>query len=941
MPKAFLDLVAETLIARHSTNVSKLLIVLPSRRAGLFLRRILASKFDTPVLGPQITVIDQLATETSGVKKADMLTLQFALYKSYSAIVTNEPDSFEEFVKWSSRLLQDYNEIDRYLIDAKNLYSNLSDAKKLEAWDVEGETPEMMDLFLKFWNDLYPIYEHYRKQLLNEKIGYQGLIYREAADRMKSASDWSKFLEEKGAEQVYFLGFNALNEAETRLIRGAVESGLGDIFFDVDKLYLEDQEHEAGMFLRRYTNWPYLQKNEFSFVRDSLRTEKRTIELVGVPRQVGMAKAMAEKLSSLHEVGTDVTDRLALVLADEGMLLPALNSIPTEFDEVNVTMGLPISQLTLATSVEHVFEAQERALRLKKVEGRRFQIYHKDIERIITQPFGKFLLGNEGAQKARGLSASIRKYNAPFLSLSKLTEWLPDSPLFIALLSEQSPSDLLNQMAKVLALYHDSENVSVEDLEASKMLHSVCLKLIQLYEKFEIEPDMSTSLHLFRQLQREEKLDFFGEPLRGLQLMGVLETRLLSFEGLVMTNVNEDTLPAGKSDNSFIPHDLKRGLGMPTHREKDAIYAYHFYRLLQGTKHAVLLYNSEAQSIGSGEASRFIEQIRREFSEFPNTTIVESIYTTPVKQNQIAKDFRLERGEFLNESLRKRAESGIAPTHLQAWVKDPSDFYKKYIIGMQEADEVEEVMGDRTMGLVVHQVLENFYKPFENVDPPTDSDYEKVIADAPKLLRAVYKEENGRPLEETGRNGLIAHAMVEMTVGFLKEERKRAARYIAEGVEWKVIGVEHKFKESIEVEGVEYPILMKGTADRIDRVGDKLVVIDYKTGMAAETDVQAPELERFAEDDKKGKGLQLFAYAWMASKAFPKVKSFKAGIFALRDNNAGLVEAGLKPQRGQVAQTDIYLDDLQTFEQVLTSMLQDIFSTEGVIEPKHKEEDES
>ncbi|NVK26939.1 MAG: PD-(D/E)XK nuclease family protein [Flavobacteriia bacterium] len=940
MPKAFLDLVADTLIARHSTNVSKLLIVLPSRRAGLFLRRILASKFDRPVLGPQITVIDQLATDVSGIRKADMLTLQFALYNSYTSVVTRDKDTFENFVKWSGRLLQDYNEIDRYLIDAKRLYANLSDAKKLEAWDVEGETPEMMDLFLKFWNDLHPIYTHYREQLLKDKIGYQGLVYREAAEKMNAPSDWSSFLDSKGAEKMYFLGFNALNEAETKLIRGAVESGLADIFFDVDKLYLDDTEHEAGMFLRRYMNWPHFQKNEFSFVRDSLRAEKRTIELVGVPRQVGMAKAMAEKLSELHVAGEDVTDRLALVLADEGMLLPALNSIPTEFDEVNVTMGLPISQLTLATSVEHLFEAQERAIRLKNVENRRFQIYHKDIERLITQPFGKFLLGEGGAQKARILSASIRKYNAPFLSISKLEEWLPDSSLFISALTEQSPSDLLICTAELLALYHDSENVSVEDLEASKMLHSVCLKLIQLYEKFGIEPDMSTTLHLFRQLQREEKLDFFGEPLQGLQLMGVLETRLLSFEGLVMTNVNEDTLPAGKSDNSFIPYDLKRGLGMPTHREKDAIYAYHFYRLLQGTKHAVLLYNSEAQSIGSGEASRFIEQIRREFSAFQNTTIVESIYTTPVKQNQIAGDFKLERGDYLIEALKKRAENGIAPTHLQAWVKDPSEFYKKYIIGMQEADEVEEVMGDRTMGLVVHQVLEDFYKRFENVTPPTDSDYEVVIKEAPKLLREVYKKENGRPLEETGRNGLIAHAMVEMTVGFLKEERKRASQYVKEGIDWRVVGVESKFRETIEVDGVDFPILLKGTADRIDRVGNKLVVIDYKTGMASEDDVSAPDLETFAESEKKGKGLQLFAYAWLASKAFPEVKEFSAGIYALRDNNAGLVEAGIKPYR-QEARTDINLDDLQTFEQVLTSMLQDIFSTEGVIEPKHKEEDES
>lgn len=940
MPKAFLHRVADYILENHEHNLSKILIVLPSQRAGLFLRRTLAEKIDRPTLGPQIMMVDQLASKISGLNKADSLTLQFELYNCYQEVFSADADPFDEFVRWSSRLLQDYNEIDRHLINAKDLFANLTDAKALERWGVEADTPEMIEQFLSFWRRLLPTYHKFKDALKSEGIAYQGLMFREAADRIQTATNWSEFLKEQNAEHVLFVGFNALNEAEIQIIRAALESNCGDILFDVDGLYLDDPEHEAGMFIRRYLQWPYFEKNPLSFKTDSLRAEKRDIYLIGVPRQIGMAKAAGERLQELKDWVDveDVTDKMALVLADEGMLLPTLNSLPDSFEEVNVTMGLPIQDLTLASTVEAIFEAHERAIRLQVSENRSFQFYHKDIERIILQPFGRFLLGADGANKASALNAQIRKYNAPFLKPSKLEEWTEGSTRIHSLLTEMTPNAVLDKLAEVLAKYHDSSSISIEDKEASKLLYGVCRRLNELFAKYDRVSEMKTALHLFRQLQREEKLDFFGEPLRGLQVMGVLETRLLSFEGLVMTHLNEEQLPTGRSDNSFIPYDLKRGFGLPTHKEKDAIYAYHFYRLLQGTRHAYLLYNTEPKSIGSGEASRFIEQIRREFKHFDQTTIHEIIYSTTVQKDQLAQPFRLEKGHYLREAFERRATDGIAPSHLTTWVRDQSLFYKRYIIGMEEADEVEEVLGDRTMGLVVHDVLEDFYKPFVD-SAPSVADFEQVLSEVPERVRSFYKARAKRKLDEKGRNALIAHAMMEMTSSFLKEEKKRAIEYQEAGLEWKIIGVESRLRHQIEVEGIDYPILIKGVADRIDKVGDTYVVIDYKTGMTKTTDVEVNELDRLATDESKGKGLQLFTYAWLLSKTHPEANAFKAGIFALRDNRAGLLTAAFKSKNHR--RDDIYLDDIQTFESVLTSMLQSIFSEEGVIEAEPESIEES
>lgn len=925
MPKAFLDLVAKNLLSTHSSGMSDVCVVLPSRRAGLFLKRILAAQCEAPVIAPQIIVIEKLATELSGLFAVDSLSSQFILYSAYSKVMGSKAEPFESFIKWSSRLLQDFNEIDRYLINAKEIFTNVADAKALERWGVEGEPPEIIEAYMLFWTTLYPIYMEYRAALLERECGYQGMQYRRAAERVSTEGKLESWCEENGVKHLYFVGFNALNEAEKVIFQRGLDQGYAHAWFDADTFYLDDHQHEAGMFLREYRRWKHFDQKEFSFVRDLLRGEQRTIEIIGVPRQIGMAKTLSSLLSEMRmELNEgEVTDHMALVLADEGMLLPVLNSLPSEFDEINVTMGLPLRELNLANSVEVLFECHERALRLQKNEGRSFQIYHKDLERLLLQPLFQHALGDVNPHV---VLESIRKYNAPFLRPSKLEEWLGETAL-MPLLREQLPEEILERLAKLLAQYHDGAQVLPEDLEAAQHLYRVTLRLRELFEEFELQTDMTTALHLYRQLLREDSLDFFGEPLRGLQLMGVLETRLLSFDHLVMTSVNEDVLPAGRSENSFIPYDIKRAFGLPTHREKDAIYAYHFYRLLQGTKHAVLLYNTESDGMNSGEASRFIEQIRHEFDSFSGTTIIEKVFSTSVCEDQLAQPFQLERGAYLDEAFKARAEKGIAPSHLKLWVENPVDFYLKVILGQQELDEVEEVLGDRSMGNVVHKVLENFYRGYIG-RCPSDEDYAQVIRDASSLLYTEYKEQVGRELEAEGRNNLVAHAMVQMTVTFLREERKRAAQYKAEGRVWVIRGVEVEMSQVLNLPGVDYPVKVKGFADRLDTLDGVWCVIDYKTGTASASELKVDEISALVEEPSRAKALQLMTYAWLVSSLHSDVAAVEAGIFALRKNGEGLLKLAVEKKR-----TEIVSADFQTFEADLSSLLCDIFTNRGVIAP--------
>lgn len=922
MPKPFLHLVSEKLLANHPEGLEHVCVVLPSRRAGLFLKRSLAALQVKPAISPLVVQIEELTSALAELHPMDSLSLQFELYHSYQKILGPEAETFEQFIKWSSRLLQDFNELDRYLVDVKAILENVTDAKALERWGVEGDTPELIESYIRFWKTLHPIYLDFTKKLSQEKKAYQGLMYRRAAERVSTENALKKWCEQVDCSTVYFVGFNALNEAEQVIFKNGLEEGIAKVWFDADVHYLEDPNQEAGLFLRSYKKWKHFEGVEFLFMRDLLRSEARTIEIIGVPKQIGMAKTLSEMLQKSKDelVEKEVEDHLALVLADEGLLLPVLNSIPKSFEDINVTMGLPLKELHLANSAEIILETQERAIRLKKDEGRSFQIYHKDIERLLIQPFYQYLLGNNDAHE---VLSQMKKYNAPFLTLKKLGDWMPNC-LLLNLLQEQPAQDVLIQLAHAFADYHDHGDALPEDLEAAQHLYKVTLRLKDLFESHGMETDMTTTLHLYRQLIREDSLDFFGEPLKGLQVMGVLETRLLSFDHLIMTSLNEGVLPAGRSENSFIPFDIKRAFGLPTHIEKDAIYAYHFYRLLQGTKHAIFLYNTESDSMNAGEASRFIEQIRHEFINFSNTTLIERVFSTSVHKDQIATPVELQRGPFLDEAFEKLAQRGVSPTSLKTWMENPMEFYTRYILGKDELDEVEEVLGDRTMGLVIHKLLEDFYTPFLG-SRPSDEDYAKLLKEMNTLLKKYYRDEAKRELEVEGRNNLVGHAMFQMTRNFIQEERKRAAAYLKEGRNWIIQGKEKKMNFTIHVDGISYPILVKGTADRVDTLDGVWQVIDYKTGNVESSQLSASSVDVLVEDPKKAKALQLMTYAWLLSKTEPQAQSINAGIFAMRKNSEGMFK--LKIDKVE----EIKSSDLQTFEHVLSSLLYNIFSNEGVL----------
>lgn len=919
MPKPFLHRVAEEILEHHPEDLGQICIVLPSRRAGLFLKRAFAKKLDSPTLAPVFIGIESLTEELSGLSPMGKLDSLFSLYSAYRSVFGAEAEAFESFIKWAGRLIQDFNEIDRYAIDAKALYTNLTDIKRIESWGVEAETPELMENFLQFWRKLHPIYLAFRKELEDHSLGYQGMMYRKAAD--KGFEGLRAYLEKRQLKKFYFVGFNALNTCEERLIQDALNGGLGHIYFDADETYLDDEHHEAGMFLRRYRKWPYFQKETFGLVSNHLRQEKRDVFIEGVPKQIAMAKAVGHLLRSTSP-SDDLPEQKAVVLADETLLLPTLNSIPPELDDINVTMGLNLRELPLPNAIEVILEAHERAHRLMQDGKRSFQIYHKDLERLLLHPFfASAMMPNQATE----ILGHMRVYNAPFLSHKKLAEWMGESTL-VSLLENQTPAALLKGLIAALATYHDKDSTPVEDIESAVLLHRTLIRLIDLYAEYDVEPDFTTTLSLFRQLLREDALEFYGEPLSGLQIMGVLETRLLDFEHVIMTSVNEDILPAGRSDNSFIPYDLKRAFGLPTHREKDAVYAYHFYRLLQGASQVHLFYNTESDRMSGGEASRFIEQLRLDFIG-SQTKIHEHTRFAQVRGEQLLQPFQLERGPFMAEALKNLAERGISPTHLQWWVNDPPTFYKKVLLRMEEADEVEESMAANTMGNVVHGVLEDFYKPFIGSCPQA-VDFDILLKSLEERIALKYQEQNKRPLDEVGKNNLIGHVLVHMTRLFIREEAKREADYRARGVEWIIRGTERRMETTIDVAGIPYPVKLKGFADRIDTIDGLWHVIDYKTGKVEPGELSIKEWEEIITPEGKTKALQLIMYAWLLSKEEANLTELKAGIHALRKVSSGLM---LYKRQNE---SSIYLDDLQTFESILTSLLQEIFQMEGLIAPR-------
>ncbi|MCK0192062.1 PD-(D/E)XK nuclease family protein [Arenibacter sp. F20364] len=876
--KSFLEQVVDELLHTYD-SLDDLILILPSKRAGTILRTTLANAANKTIFSPKIYSIEGFVEQISNLQTASSMEQLFILYKAYSSMEYEEKDNFSTFSKWGQTLLQDFNEIDRYLIDTKDIFSYLANIQEINHWSLQKEKSELITNYIKFWNNLEPLYNTFNDLLKAQKLGHQGLIYRTACEQLKD------YLGNNKNNTHVFIGFNALNTAESYIIQEILAKTKADIFWDGDSYFVQDPIHDAGYFIRQHLNtWPWLKGKALKGI-ESNYLSKKSIKIIGVPKNVSQTKYVGNLLLKLNNEDSNILKNTAIVLGDETLLNPLLNSIPSELDAVNITMGYPLKSTPLASLF-----SQYLSIHIKKdSQG----WYYQQVLDFLSHPYIQILCTDKQQNKATDISEAIRAKNWAFITSDNLRSLGEGNEDLLGLLfyqEEVSGTVFLYKCHQIIQSLRE-RFVLVKDslgLEYLYKFYSLFNQLQDMVEQYSFANDLKSLESLYLEIIRNETLDFQGEPLEGLQIMGMLESRVLDFETVVLTSVNEGILPSGKSNNSFIPFDLKKYYKLPTYKEKDAVYTYHFYRLLQRAKNIYLVYNTEPDVLEGGEKSRLLTQLLTDENKFGDIT---EIIAAPEIIPSIKVLQTIKKDEGLMDLIKAHASKGFSPTSLSNYIRNPIDFYKRNLLGIDDIQEVEETVANNTFGTIVHDTLEDLYKPYLNTYLEVSMLQEMKMKVRPLVIDHFAKSFADGDISR-GKNLIAFNVVVRYVENFLKLELAEVEQH-----QIRILGVEEKLQMDINVPGLDFPVVLKGKLDRIDEKDGTLRIIDYKTGKVITSQVEIVDWEDAIGDYNYSKAFQLLCYATMYNNV-KTIGTIEAGIISFKNLSSGLLKFATKEKKG-------------------------------------------
>ena len=900
--QTFLNNVVQDILAK-THNLSNYTFILPSKRAGVFLKDELKLSLTQTTILPKIISIEEFVAELSTINAIDTTTLLFEfyhIYKKYTPL--KEIDSFDQFSTWATVLLQDFNEIDRHLIDPSYIFGYLKDIKRLEEL-LKGEqrTTLIKKRFL-FFEKLEQYYTAFYAHLLEKKIGYQGLQYREAVDNIHF------YINTIADTKIVFVGFNALNKAEEKILQELLNNEIATIYWDIDSYYY-NSNHSASLFIKKYhQNWSYYKNNSFNWLTNSF-SSKKNIKIIGAPKNTSQIKYAGEVLSSLKNT-TENYKNTALVLADESLLTPMLNSLPVDVKNVNITMGYELKNIPLANLFETLFKLH--------INNKQDRFYYKNLLSLLNHPQLKTLFNKSNVLEK--LSSKITTYNYTYITKSDLLKIAETDKQEFELISflfenwHNNATTAIDNYIKLISILQERELLNQLEKEYIYRFNTIFQQLSNLNAAYGYITDIKTLYQFYKQLLQNEKLSFKGEPLTGLQIMGMLETRVLDFKNLIITSANEGLLPVGKSDSSFIPFDIKKEVGLPTYQEKDAIFSYHFFRLLQRAETIYLIYNTESDAYGSGEQSRFLTQL-----EISKENEIEKFVVSPKVTKTKNELKQLPKNEILFNELKQLAEKGFSPTTLTTYILNPFEFYTQKILKIREVEELEETIAANTLGTIIHKTLEELYTPYKGKYLSLEA-IKNIKTKVSDKIKKWFVKEYGANIT-SGKNLLIYKVAHQFIDNFLAQE----LTLIQQGKQIKIVALEHDLATTITIDGLNFPIHLKGQVDRIDEVDGVIRIIDYKTGKVLQNQLTIKNWSLLNTDYKYSKSFQVLFYALLYSKTHAidlDSTQLESGVISFKNMQSGFLK---------VNKNNVTKDDLDNFTIQLKQLILEIFDIKKTI----------
>ncbi len=868
MESTFVREISKKIIEIHGEdNLRNVLVIIPSQRIGLHLKKEFAEQFSGTRWLPEITSIDNFVTKLSEQTPVDELDAVFELYLSYIKVF-EKPDDFDTFLTWGKQILNDFGEIDKYLLESKDVFQNLQAIKEIEAWSFNAEElTETQKKFMEFWEKLGELYQHYNEDLASKGLCTKSSVYK------KIALDPITYFSKLNFEKIYVVGFNALSLSEETMFKYLVNAKQCEVIWDADSFYLNDKEQEAGNFIRKYLGWSQAKKENFS---NGIISNTKEIHLHAANSNIGQTLVASEILS--EDVAFS-TKKSALIFSDESLLRPMLNVLPKGIDKMNVAMGYPLNASNSYSLLDQIFSTLKNVERYKQKSS----LYYKDFENIFHHELIQLLLENKKIDLS-SIEHKINKENYTYLPKKIITDALDKHAYLFDVLFYRSNADMAFLLNKVVYLFEEIRdvlldlNVDIIEKEAVLVILSNLKKLSVVLTKHPFVKSPESILQMVKQLIRTGKVSFFGEPLQGLQVLGLLETRGLDFENLILLSCNEEILPVASYSQSLMPYDLRKYFGLPTKDDKEAMFAYYFYRLLQRSKNIHLIFNDGApDGMSTNEISRYLLQVQNEL-ESDRVKIISHANISEEKFIEIDAFKAVAGSEDIQKRVKHFLEQGLSASAINTFNKCPRDFFFSYLLRPNEADKVEENIESSTYGTIVHEVLEELYSVDDglitlSLIEDMQQNFEEVLT---KHFFDVFPSGNFK----SGKNLLQFETAKYAISQFLKAEKQ----FVKEHGVIKILGLEKTFKKEITCQTPygEMKFNLKGNIDRIDKIGNTIRIIDYKTGKVDDHLVFKSNMKSMYSYSMQ---LMVYLYLFSGNEGGAEIQS---GIMSMKDIGAGV-----------------------------------------------------
>ncbi|MCP4460104.1 MAG: hypothetical protein GY816_19085 [Cytophagales bacterium] len=932
----FLSQVADQLLAKHVGHLGECTVIFPNKRAGLFLKKHLSKKIDQPVWSPEVSSLEDFLFRFSDTQKQDPLSLIFKLFEAYSKHQSNS-EGFEAFYFWGEMLLRDFEEVDHYLVNPEHLFRHIKSDKQL-AEDFYFLDPEQEKIIQRFWQKFFPtttksqqqfvdtwrilapVYESFKEQLKTEGVGYSSSIYRELAEQIDDLK-----LNLQGS--IIFAGFNALTPVEEKLIKHFVSEHGAEMIWDVDAYYLDDVNQEAGRFLRKYQKDAILGKTFPSEVERRITPDKN-VSAIGVALEVGQVKLVGERIDELLSTGTQ-PEKIVVVLPQEYMLFPLLNALPESVEKLNVTMGYPLKDTPLFGLLEAAIEVQEHAQMTSEQE---YTYYHKPTLDVLSHPY----LYQNNIEELERLIQEIKSKNQIRVMRPAILE--VDSTVLHTLFRPLDPGENIAHYLKGIVELLGQEVSERFGLEREYLYYfqQMLSRLSEILDQQFVEVDLKTFKSLFRKTARSIKMPFGGEPVEGLQIMGVLETRNLDFKHVFMLNTNEDIFPTTQRNGSFVPYRIRKAFDLPTFEVQDAIFAYLFYGLFQRSEQLQFYYNMYADFGMSGEISRFIHQIEQEsgikikHQKLSNSIGVRESQPIIVQKTADIIDKLLFRyaGDFSG-----RGKSKLSASALNVYFRCRLQFYFRYVLEHFSEDQLNDELDAREFGNVLHNSMEILYRDVIENRPDKqvqETDFFQLRSSVDGAIEKAFKKhfniKDKRKFELKGRNVMIAEVIKKYVLRILDQDEKYAP--------FQIVGMEkdENYMRTLQVQtqGRTIDVRLGADIDRVDRKDGVVRVIDYKSGRDKREIESIEKLfdRKSGTTYKPGRnkaGFQIMYYAWLYASKFGKKEAIAPGLIGIRELFQADFDFRLTFKDEPMLDARTYIPD---FEERFTSLVHEVFDIE-------------